>query len=193
MHARSMARGLFTAARIRSIVSERTMGEGRGWPNGRGAFPPTADAPHLADDSGWDGSEQASCREASVSVSWAELRPSVVDRWAQSAGLGQVARFAGVGVLSTIAHLSLFALFQTILESSQVANVASLVIATVLNTSLNRRWTFGVRVRVGWESTMCRHLQSSCSPGSVVSGADASARRRCRPRTPIAGSKHPAR
>ena len=80
-----------------------------------------------------------------MSVSWAELRPSVVERWTQSAGLGQVARFAGVGVLSTIAHLSLFALFQTILESSQVANVASLVIATVLNTSLNRRWTFGVR------------------------------------------------
>ncbi len=59
----------------------------------------------------------------------------------------QAARFAGVGALSTLLHLGLFALLATGLASVQLANTAALVIATVFNTWANRRWTFGVRGR----------------------------------------------
>ncbi|HEY7717501.1 MAG TPA: bifunctional glycosyltransferase family 2/GtrA family protein [Pedococcus sp.] len=60
---------------------------------------------------------------------------------------GQVARFAGVGVASTAVHLGLFALLAGPLASAQAANLVSLLVATVANTALNRRWTFGVRGR----------------------------------------------
>jgi putative flippase GtrA len=59
----------------------------------------------------------------------------------------QAARFAGVGAVSTVLHLGLFALLAGGMESTQLANTAALVIATVFNTWANRRWTFGVRGR----------------------------------------------
>jgi putative flippase GtrA len=59
----------------------------------------------------------------------------------------QALRFAGVGVMSTLLHLGLFALLAGALESPQLANTAALVVATVFNTWANRRWTFGVRGR----------------------------------------------
>jgi putative flippase GtrA len=57
----------------------------------------------------------------------------------------QLRRFAAVGVLSTVVHLGLFALLSSTVTSAQPANVTALLVATVANTGLNRRWTFGVR------------------------------------------------
>ncbi len=54
---------------------------------------------------------------------------------------GQVARFAVVGVLCTGVHLGLFTVFHSWWDS-QLANVAALVLATVVNTTLNKSWTF---------------------------------------------------
>ncbi len=64
--------------------------------------------------------------------------------------VGQVSRFAAVGMLSTALHLGLFLCLRWGgMGSAQLANVAALVLATVANTALNRRWTFGVRERAG--------------------------------------------
>jgi putative flippase GtrA len=57
----------------------------------------------------------------------------------------QVTRFAVVGVLSTAVHLGLFAALSPRLGSAQSANLTALLLATLVNTALNRRWTFGVR------------------------------------------------
>jgi putative flippase GtrA len=72
---------------------------------------------------------------------------------------GQLVRFAAVGVVSTVTHLGLFAAFRAGLESAQTANLAALLLATLANTAMNRRWTFAVRgsARVGRH-----HLQSLC-------------------------------
>jgi putative flippase GtrA len=50
-----------------------------------------------------------------------------------------------VGVMSTVIHLGLFASLASVLTSTQAANLVALLVATVGNTALNRRWTFGVR------------------------------------------------
>jgi glycosyltransferase involved in cell wall biosynthesis len=66
-----------------------------------------------------------------------------------SAGLvGQVFRFAGIGALSTIAYLFLYAALRGPL-GSQPANFAALLITALGNTAANRRLTFGVRGREG--------------------------------------------
>lgn len=57
----------------------------------------------------------------------------------------QLRRFAAVGVLSTAVHLGLFAALTGPAGSRQTANLVGLLIATVVNTALNRRWTFGLR------------------------------------------------
>ncbi len=57
----------------------------------------------------------------------------------------QVSRFAAVGALSTVVHLGLFATLSARLGSAQWANLTALLLATLFNTALNRRWTFGVR------------------------------------------------
>lgn len=59
--------------------------------------------------------------------------------------VGQVGRFAWVGLLSTAVHLGLFAALRSDMDSAQVANLSALLIATLFNTWANRRWTFGVR------------------------------------------------
>ena len=61
--------------------------------------------------------------------------------------LGQVWRFAVVGLASTALHLGLFAWLAAALPSAQTANLLALLVATVANTAANRRWTFGVRGR----------------------------------------------
>src|SRR5262245_34338329 len=58
----------------------------------------------------------------------------------------QVMRFAGIGVVSTLAFLALFAALRWAL-SAQVANGLALVLCAVANTAANRRLTFGVRGR----------------------------------------------
>jgi putative flippase GtrA/GT2 family glycosyltransferase len=63
---------------------------------------------------------------------------------------GQVIRFAGVGMLSTVLHLAGFALLHGgIGLGAQTANLMALLVATVFNTSANRSWTFGIRSRRG--------------------------------------------
>ncbi|MEO3860189.1 bifunctional glycosyltransferase family 2/GtrA family protein [Acrocarpospora sp. B8E8] len=57
---------------------------------------------------------------------------------------GQLLRFAAVGVASTLAYLMLYALLRTG-TGAQTANLIALLITTVANTALNRRFTFGVR------------------------------------------------
>jgi putative flippase GtrA len=65
------------------------------------------------------------------------------------AGLvGQLARFAAVGVLSTVAYLVIFVLVRGVV-GAQPANLAALLITAVANTAANRRLTFGIRGRTG--------------------------------------------
>jgi putative flippase GtrA len=58
----------------------------------------------------------------------------------------QLARFLAVGVASTLAYVLLYLGLRTAL-SAQWANAVSLLATAVLNTSVNRRFTFGVRGR----------------------------------------------
>ncbi|MFC8501054.1 glycosyltransferase, partial [Pedococcus sp. NPDC057267] len=57
----------------------------------------------------------------------------------------QARRFAAVGVLCTVLHLGLFAALVRPTGSAQAANLVALLLATLVNTGLNRRWTFGVQ------------------------------------------------
>ncbi|HEY7280567.1 MAG TPA: bifunctional glycosyltransferase family 2/GtrA family protein [Actinomycetota bacterium] len=58
--------------------------------------------------------------------------------------VGQVVRFAAIGVASTVAYLALFLGLRTVLPAL-AANAVSLLVTAVANTAANRRWTFGVR------------------------------------------------
>lgn len=58
----------------------------------------------------------------------------------------QLARFAAIGVASTVANLLLFLAFRG-LFGAIAANVVAMLICAVANTALNRRFTFGVRGR----------------------------------------------
>lgn len=60
--------------------------------------------------------------------------------------VGQLVRFAIVGVTSTLAYIALYLLLQP-LVGSQGANLVSLLITAVGNTAANRAFTFGVRGR----------------------------------------------
>jgi putative flippase GtrA len=60
--------------------------------------------------------------------------------------LGQALRFAGVGVISTLAYLVLYAALRGP-AGSQVANFLALLLTALGNTAANRRLTFGVRGR----------------------------------------------
>lgn len=62
--------------------------------------------------------------------------------------LGDLLRFAAVGVASTALFAMLFLLFRMALPA-QVANVTALLVATFANTAVNRRFTFSVRGRAG--------------------------------------------
>ncbi len=61
------------------------------------------------------------------------------------AGLvGQLARFAVIGVLSTLAYLVLFVALRGAIDA-QPANLVALGVTAVANTAANRRVTFGIR------------------------------------------------
>jgi putative flippase GtrA len=62
--------------------------------------------------------------------------------------LGQLARFAVIGVVSTAAYLLLFLVLRGALGPFG-ANLVALVVTAVANTAANRKLTFGVRGRVG--------------------------------------------
>ncbi|MCH8626503.1 bifunctional glycosyltransferase family 2/GtrA family protein [Arsenicicoccus piscis] len=57
----------------------------------------------------------------------------------------QLARFATIGVGSTVLHLGLFAALRLPLGSAMLANLVALLVATIANTAANRAWTFEVR------------------------------------------------
>jgi putative flippase GtrA len=61
---------------------------------------------------------------------------------------GQLAVFAVLGTLSTVAYSVLFVLLRSV-GSAQVANLVALLVTGVANTAANRRLTFGVRGREG--------------------------------------------
>lgn len=61
----------------------------------------------------------------------------------------QLVRFALVGVLTTLVHLGLFAWLSGSVDA-QRANLVALLLATVVNTALNRRWSFGTSGRGRW-------------------------------------------
>ncbi|MBW0107030.1 bifunctional glycosyltransferase family 2/GtrA family protein [Pseudonocardia sp. KRD291] len=60
----------------------------------------------------------------------------------------QLARFAAIGVASTLANLVLFVALRGLMGAI-AANVLALLICAVANTAANRRFTFGVRGRDG--------------------------------------------
>ena len=62
--------------------------------------------------------------------------------------LGQLARFAMIGIVSTLAYLVLYVLLRGELGAFG-ANLVALVVTAVANTAANRRLTFGVRGRAG--------------------------------------------
>ena len=65
------------------------------------------------------------------------------------AGLvGQLVRFAAIGIISTLAYLALFVTLRHSMDS-QPANFVALAVTAVANTAANRRITFGVRGRGG--------------------------------------------
>ena len=61
----------------------------------------------------------------------------------------QVARFAAIGVASTLAYVALYLLLRDG-AGAQAANAIALVVTAVANTAANRRITFGVRGRSRW-------------------------------------------
>lgn len=60
--------------------------------------------------------------------------------------IGQLARFAVIGVASTVAYLLLYLLLRDVL-AAEPANAISLLVTAVANTTANRRFTFGIRGR----------------------------------------------
>ncbi|WP_328813342.1 bifunctional glycosyltransferase family 2/GtrA family protein [Rhodococcus sp. NBC_00297] len=69
--------------------------------------------------------------------------------------IGQLVRFALVGVASTVAYAVLYLILHTIL-GAQGANFVALLVTAVLNTAANRAFTFGVR---GSDGAAAHHLQ----------------------------------
>jgi putative flippase GtrA len=61
---------------------------------------------------------------------------------------GQLVRFAGVGIASTVAYTVLFLALRTGL-GAQPANLVALLLTALANTAVNRRFTFGVTGRAG--------------------------------------------
>jgi putative flippase GtrA len=62
--------------------------------------------------------------------------------------IGQLVRFAVIGVLSTLAYVALFLLLRGPV-GAQAANLVGLLTTAVANTAANRRLTFGIRGRGG--------------------------------------------
>ncbi|MGV1008069.1 MAG: GtrA family protein [Dermatophilaceae bacterium] len=83
-------------------------------------------------------------------------RPEVSDQQPGGSGTSEpagrlrthVVRFAVVGASTTVLHLGMFVVFSHAV-TSQLANLGALVLATVVNTYLNRVWTFRRRAGTG--------------------------------------------
>jgi putative flippase GtrA len=82
----------------------------------------------------------------------------------------QLARFAVVGVASTVSYVLLYLLLRAALPA-QAANAASLLVTAVGNTAVNRRFTFGIRGRAQAARHQLRGLIAFGIGLAVTSGA----------------------
>jgi putative flippase GtrA len=77
----------------------------------------------------------------------ADLQRDDVARTGVSRELGrQLTSFIGIGVVSTLAYLILYALFRNVIDQ-QASNLIALLVTAIANTAVNRRITFGIRDR----------------------------------------------
>jgi putative flippase GtrA len=104
--------------------------------------------------------ERAGLRIHEVPVDWVDDPDSRVDivatavadlkgvaRLQRGRGLvGQAARFAAIGVASTLAYLVLYVVLRIVIDAF-AANALALLVTAVANTAANRRLTFGVTQR----------------------------------------------
>ncbi len=70
---------------------------------------------------------------------------------------GPVARFMGIGVLSTVAYALIFVALHGVLGAAG-ANAMALALTAVANTAANRRFTFGVR---GRDELVAHHVRGA--------------------------------
>jgi glycosyltransferase involved in cell wall biosynthesis len=99
-----------------------------------------------------DWVEDDDSRVSIVPTAFADLRGV-----ARLLAAGPVARFALIGVASTMAYAVLFSLLGFAM-SAGLANVAALAVTAVGNTAANRRFTFGVR---GSSDALRHHVQGA--------------------------------
>ncbi len=97
-------------------------------------------------------------RVAILKTAWLDLRGIARLRTEGIAGR-RLARFAGVGVASTLLYSGMFAGLAHV-TTAVVANAIALVLSTGVNTEANRLFTFGVR---GGERRMAAHLTGVAS------------------------------
>jgi len=82
------------------------------------------------------------------SITVPRLRGPVLARGRPAGDLPlQIARFAVIGLASTITYVALFLLLRLVMPA-QAANVVSLLVTAVANTAANRRLTFGISGRL---------------------------------------------
>jgi putative flippase GtrA len=78
----------------------------------------------------------------------ADLRTGRASIAPPRSALHQLAVFGAIGVVSTLAYLTLFSALHLVV-GSQAANFLALLITAIGNTAANRRFTFGVRGQAG--------------------------------------------
>jgi putative flippase GtrA len=82
----------------------------------------------------------------------------------------RIATFAGIGVVSTLAYVVLYALLRGA-TSAQIANVVALAVTAVGNTTANRRLTFSVRGRSGFLADQAAGLAAFAIALAITSGS----------------------
>ncbi|WP_377645439.1 glycosyltransferase [Oryzobacter terrae] len=85
---------------------------------------------------------------------------------------GELAVFAVIGVVSTVLHLGGFVLLRQTMDAAP-ANAVALLVAAVVNTWANRRWTFRVRGRSGvWRQQVQGLLVLALTLAMTTAGLD---------------------
>ncbi len=82
----------------------------------------------------------------------------------------QVASFAAIGVVSTVAYIALYSLLRTT-TSPVLANLVALALTAVANTAANRRLTFDVRGRDGFMTDQVAGLVAFAIALAITTGA----------------------
>ena len=83
---------------------------------------------------------------------------------------GQLVRFAGVGVASTLAYLLLYVMSRGVL-GAQGANLIALLLTAIGNTAVNRRFTFGITGREGATRHQAQGLVAFLAGLALTSGS----------------------